>query len=480
MPEIAEVARVTHFLRLHLVGKKIVKALAPDDINVFGKVGTSGHAFQKAVTGKKVVGAGSQGKYFWILLESPPHPVMHLGMTGWIHIRGEQTGYTRYLEKIKGAEEQWPPRFWKFQLETDSNPQVEVAFTDSRRFGRIRLVDCPGEDIRKYSPLVENGPDPVVDKNLFTEDYLKQKMRSRHVPIKALLLDQAVISGIGNWVGDEIMYQAKLHPEVYCDEFDDEDISTLYKATKYVCDTAVEHLGDSEKFPEHWLFNHRWGKGKKNSATTLPNGEKIAFLTVGGRTSCIVPSVQKIKGKATDLDVEEETEAPEKRTESKFFEAKSKMQDAASGNRGKAASKKAGSSVQETIKKEVEDDDTVVSTKVKSSRRVVVKEEGNETGKSTTTGSTKRKAAEEEAETGTESKLNGRKKLRQSKGDEPAQPGPARVTKKRVAVKNAEGKPAANGTKKTKQIKDKMKEPPKPVQNHGARRSGRLSGKTVE
>lgn len=284
-----QVARVAHYLRLHLVGKTIKKVTAPDDANIFGKVGTSGPAFEKALTGKKVLGAGTQGKYFWLQLDSPPHPVMHLGMTGWVHIRGEPTAYTRYAERAKGEKEQWPPKFCKFQLETDSDPKIEVAFVDARRFGRIRLVDCPGDEIRKHSPLKENGPDPVVDKDIFTEDYLRQKMKSRHVPIKALLLDQAMISGIGNWVGDEIMYQAKLHPEQYSDDFSDKDIAKLYKAATYVCDTAVGVLGDSDQFPSDWLFNHRWGKGKKDHPTTLPNGEKIAFITVGGRTSCVVP-----------------------------------------------------------------------------------------------------------------------------------------------------------------------------------------------
>jgi formamidopyrimidine-DNA glycosylase len=71
---------VTHYLRQHLVGKKISKVVAPDDNIVFGKVGTSGPAFEKALTGNRVVSAGSQGKYFWLELEKPPHPVMHLGM----------------------------------------------------------------------------------------------------------------------------------------------------------------------------------------------------------------------------------------------------------------------------------------------------------------------------------------------------------------------------------------------------------------
>lgn len=338
MPEIAEVARVTHYLRQHLVGKKIKKVTAPDDANVYGKVGTSGPAFEKALTGRKVVGAGSQGKYFWLQLDKSPHPVMHLGMTGWVHIRNQQTAYTRYAERTKGEAEAWPPRFWKFQLETeakDDKDKIEVAFTDARRFGRIRLVDCPGADIRSHSPLVENGPDPVVDRDVFTEEYLRTKMRARHVPVKALLLDQAMISGIGNWVGDEIMYQAKLHPEQYSDDFSDEDIAKLYKAVTYVCDTAIDVLADSDRFPADWLFHHRWGKGKKDHPTSLPTGEKIVFITVGGRTSCVVPSVQRKTGKATVGDTKEEVQALKEeqeeegkdggvKIESKFFEGDSK------------------------------------------------------------------------------------------------------------------------------------------------------------
>ncbi|KAH7040354.1 Formamidopyrimidine-DNA glycosylase N-terminal domain-containing protein [Microdochium trichocladiopsis] len=322
MPEIAEVARVTHYLRQHLTGKTIGNVIAADDANVFGKVGTSGAEFERALKGRKVVTAGSQGKYFWLVMDQPPHPVMHLGMTGWVHIRGEQTAYTRYAERHKDGEEVWPPKYTKFQLETAGAPSVEVAFTDARRFSRIRLVNCPGADIRKHSPLVENGPDPVVDKDRFTEEYLRSKMKSRHVPIKALLLDQAMISGIGNWVGDEIMYQAKLHPEQYSDDFDDADITTLYNAVKYVCDTAVEKLGDSDQFPPDWLFNHRWGKGKKDSAKTLPNGEKLIFITVGGRTSCVVPGVQKKKGRTTLDSAGGTPVAKEEAKESHYFEDK--------------------------------------------------------------------------------------------------------------------------------------------------------------
>ncbi|KAI0120574.1 Formamidopyrimidine-DNA glycosylase N-terminal domain-containing protein [Hypoxylon sp. NC0597] len=421
MPEIAEVARVVHFLRQHLVGKTIKKVIAPDDNNVFGKAGTSGPAFEKALTGKKVVEVGSQGKYFWMVLSSPPHAVMHLGMTGWVQIRGIQTGYTRYIERTKGDKEQWPPKFWKFHLETDGDPKVEVAFTDARRFGRVRLVDCPGKDIRKHSPLVENGPDPVVDKDIFTEEYLRKKMKSRHVPIKALLLDQTTISGIGNWVGDEILYQAKLHPEQYCDEFDDADISTLYKAIRYVSETAVEKLGDSDQFPEDWLFKHRWGKGKKDAATTLPNGDKITHITVGGRTSCIIPSVQKRRGRTTMDDVKEESASPEEETESRFFKGKSKNKKQTNG------------------KAEVEE---------------------RPSKKARTAKSTPPKMEEEEEEEEKPAPKTSRRSNKQKKEEDQEQ-------------EEEEEKPAPKTTRKSnKQKKDKPIEPPAEL---GRRRSSRLS-----
>lgn len=286
--------QIVHFIRKHLVGKTLSKVTASDDPNVYGKVGTSAAEFQKCLSGKKIAGAGQQGKYFWIVMSSPPHPLMHFGMTGWLKIRSEDTYYYRKKEGVE--EEEWPPRFLKFLLETDSEPKIEAAFVDSRRFARIRLLHCPEDQIRKIEPLSENGPDPVVDKDIVTQDWLINICRGKKVPIKALLLDQANISGIGNWVGDEIMYDAKIHPEQYSNTLSDAQLKQLHKSIHHICGTAVDLLADSEQFPENWLFKHRWGKGKKDAPTQLPNGEKITFLTVGGRTSAVIPSVQKKTG----------------------------------------------------------------------------------------------------------------------------------------------------------------------------------------
>ena len=249
-------------------------------------------------------------------MSSPPHPLMHFGMAGWFKIRDQETAY--YKPAKPEASPEWPPKYWKFALETAEEPKCEAAYVDLRRFGRIRLIDCAADQIRNVSPLVENGPDPVIDRDIVTEEWLAEKLGSKRVPVKALLLDQANISGIGNWVGcvlldyswnpnclaidtnsvnrDEIMYDAKIHPEQYSNTLTPAQIKQLHKSIHYICSFAVDNLADSSKFPEEWLFKHRWGKGKKDSSTTLPNGSKFVYMTVGGRTSCVVPSVQKKTG----------------------------------------------------------------------------------------------------------------------------------------------------------------------------------------
>jgi formamidopyrimidine-DNA glycosylase len=297
-------------------------------------VGSSATAFQKAVEGKKVIGAGQQGKYFYMTLSSPPHAVMHLGMTGWIKFSAEETGYYKQAKESKTVEE-WPPKYMKFLLKCEpekvdgeKRDALEVAFIDARRLARIRLVDCEASKIRQESPLKENGPDPVIDKDRLTVDFLTKLLRKKKVPIKALLLDQANISGVGNWVADEILYQARIHPEQYSNTFDDEQIKRIHDNLIGVCTTACELLADSSRFPENWLMKYRWDKGKKD-ANVLPNGAKIVHLQVGGRTSAVVPSVQK-KTAAVAGDVESEdddAEATSKTTKGQKRKAKVEPED---------------------------------------------------------------------------------------------------------------------------------------------------------
>jgi DNA-formamidopyrimidine glycosylase len=254
-------------------------------------------------------------------------------MTGWMYFTSEDSSYY----KEKKAEESWPPRFWKFVLQTAEDPACEVAFADVRRLGRIRLIDCDGKAIRQTAPLSKNGPDPMADRGIVTKEWLMEKARSKRIPIKAFLLDQSIISGIGNWVGDEILFDAKIHPEQTSNSLSDAQLTQLHKSVLSVCSIAVDTLAESSKFPETWLMKHRWNKGKKGQ-NKLPNGQTIKFLTVGGRTSAFVPSVQKMTGPVA-ADVEDSGEENGSEGESKSVQRKRKAgkEPPAEGGPGKEA-----------------------------------------------------------------------------------------------------------------------------------------------
>jgi formamidopyrimidine-DNA glycosylase len=151
-----------------------------------------------------------------------------------------------------------------------------MGFKDPRRLSRLRLVSG---DPLKAEPISKLGFDPVLGLPEF--DNFKKRVLCRAVPVKALLLDQSFSAGVGNWVADEILYQAMIHPAQYTNTLTDEEVRSLYDKMKYVCETAVQAEADEEKFPDDWLMKHRWNKGKSNgNKGRLPNGLLLQFETV--------------------------------------------------------------------------------------------------------------------------------------------------------------------------------------------------------
>lgn len=142
---------------------------------------------------------------------------------------------------------------------------------------------------------------------------------------------------------DEILYHAKIHPEQISNTLSDDQIKELHTAMHYVFTTAVDVLADSEKFPEHWLFKHRWGKGKKNQPSALPNGDKIIFVTVGGRTSAVVPAVQKKSG--TVMKDEDTSDTPKRKRVKQESDSEAEAKPAKSRSTNSKA----------TVKKEIEE-----------------------------------------------------------------------------------------------------------------------------
>ena len=175
----------------------------------------------------------------------------------------------------------WPPRFTKLRLVFDDGAELVVA--DARRLGRIRLRRDPARE----PPISRLGFDAHRALPAFIR--FRDLVRPRAAPLKALLLDQSFAAGVGNWIADEVLYQARLDPRRRASSLTDLEIARMRGALKHVIHTAVRLSNDSDRYPRGWLFHRRWGKNPR--AVTIA-GERIRHVTVGGRTTAWVPARQ--------------------------------------------------------------------------------------------------------------------------------------------------------------------------------------------
>ncbi|XP_022575142.2 formamidopyrimidine-DNA glycosylase isoform X2 [Brassica napus] len=280
MPELPEVEAARRAIADNCLGKKIKRVLIADDNKVID--GISPSDFQKSVLGKTIVSARRKGKNLWLELDSPPFPSFQFGMAGAIYIKG--VAVTKYKRSAVKDSEEWPSKYSKFFVELDDG--LELSFTDKRRFAKVRLLENPVS----VRPISELGPDALLEP--MTVDEFAKSLAKKKITIKPLLLDQGFISGIGNWIADEVLYQARIHPLQTASSLSKEQCEALHTSIKEVILHAVQVNADSKEFPVEWLFHFRWGKKPGNV-----NGKKIDFITAGGRTTAYVPELQKLSGK---------------------------------------------------------------------------------------------------------------------------------------------------------------------------------------
>lgn len=279
MPELPEVESVRRIMERVLKGRRIAKAeVVPDDIMQFGQ---NPLTIQEALEGKLVTAVGRHGKYWWLELEEKPWLYGHLGMSGWIRELGAPTMRLKEHGNAPLDDETGRPRFLKLLLETEEGGRI--AFTDGRRLGRMWLSSDPTQDDR----LTKLGPDAYTA--LPELDALIAILKKRKAPLKALLLDQGIFAGVGNWIADETLYHARLSPKRLGSSLTPKEVTQLRKALVDVLDHAVRVDADYEQFPENWLFHHRWGGSK---GTEFIDGKQIVREPVGGRTTAWVPEIQ--------------------------------------------------------------------------------------------------------------------------------------------------------------------------------------------
>lgn len=281
MPELPEVETVCRAIRQSLQGKRVARVEVIRDAIVFS--GLAPKAVEKALLGRTLTEVGRHGKFFWLTLDGEgPTVYGHLGMSGWVRALGKQGTRLHGHGDAPFDDEAGRPRFLKLGIY--SRDGSGIVLTDPRRLGRVWLGPSP-----ETEPRVKRlGRDAYDD--LPTEAELRALLGRRRIPIKAVLLDQGALSGIGNWIADEVLYQSGIAPKRSAASLTAPEIAALRRAIRKVLAHAVKVGADHHRFPKTWLFEHRWG-GTRGADQIA--GQAIVREEVGGRTTAWVPTRQK-------------------------------------------------------------------------------------------------------------------------------------------------------------------------------------------
>jgi formamidopyrimidine-DNA glycosylase len=211
MPELPEVESARRLIQKMCVGKKVTDVIALEqgggprdglfDEIVFANV-PGADAVKDALMGKTIDVTNRRGKQMWWSLGRGPAMLCHFGMTGNLTVKPPHQGaVTAKYKSTKVDTSSWPPRFCKLEIAFDDG--TRLAFTDPRRLGRVLFIADP----EKHPPLSLLGPDALNE--MMSPEDLGARLLARQVAVKALLLDQTFIAGIGNWIADEV---SEAHP----------------------------------------------------------------------------------------------------------------------------------------------------------------------------------------------------------------------------------------------------------------------------
>lgn len=280
MPELPEVETVRRIFDRCLTGETITEVQLPDDPILMKQDDPA--RVRETLAGAKVLATGRRGKTFWFELENRPFVVAHLGMTGIVREISDPDCQLAWRETGAFFDSEGNVRFLKLRLKSSSGR--EVALADGRRLARLWLA--PSLEADKKLSIV--GRDWWLDP--ISPQELHAILSRRKAPMKALLLDQKLFAGVGNWIADEALYQARIAPNRPADSLSLAETRALVSALKAILDLAVNAGADSEKYPEDWLFHFRWGGSKGHDQI---GGKPIRREELGGRTTAWVPGWQK-------------------------------------------------------------------------------------------------------------------------------------------------------------------------------------------
>ena len=289
MPELPEVETVARGLRRLIVGKNIVK-VSHDNAKSFPNSLVEVNNF---MVGANIGGVRRRAKVIIIDLDDSWSLVAHLKMTGQMVYRGEENWGAGHPNDDFLAE--LPVGATRVQIEFSDGSKL--FFNDQRKFGWMKLL--PTAEIKNMPFFVKVGPEPLED-SFTLENFIDRFKRKKRSAIKAALLDQSVIAGVGNIYADESLWRAQIHPETRVESLDSSEFKRLYEAVRYVMNLSIEKGGSTARN----YVNADGGKGnyldyanvfRKEGSLCARCGSEIIKTRVAGRGTHICPVCQKVK-----------------------------------------------------------------------------------------------------------------------------------------------------------------------------------------
>lgn len=273
MPEKPEVITVAKKLEKKLLNKKIV------DVTVlYSRIVEypSVEEFKKNIKNQTINSITTRGK--WIVLElDRDYLLFHLRMEGKFFFRTREDEIGKHEHVV-------------FLLDSGE----ELRFADVRKFGRTLLI--PKDKIYTMKPYTELGLEPWDEK--LNAAYLKEKYKNKKTPIKTVLLDQSIITGIGNIYADEILFLCGINPLTKPNTLSEMDLNNIIVNTVKVLDKAIAEGGTTIRSYTSeegvtGLFQNNLNVHQREKEKCHTCGSTIIKIKVGGRGTYYCPKCQK-------------------------------------------------------------------------------------------------------------------------------------------------------------------------------------------
>ena len=281
MPELPEVETVRRGLLPVMEGQKIHEAQVnrPDLRFALPK------DMATRLTGQTVQALRRRSKYILADLSSGETLLVHLGMSGRMLISGAQLGQFHHDHPA-------PQKHDHVVLTMQSG--VRVTFNDPRRFGAMDLM--PTASWQAHKLLADLGPEPLG--NGFNESYLTHRLENRATPIKSALLDQTIVSGLGNISVCEVLHRAGIAPNRLAADLTARQAAGLVPLIRTVLTEAIEAGGSSlrdyrQADGELGYFQHTFRVYDREGQACAACATPIARLVQSGRSSFYCPSCQR-------------------------------------------------------------------------------------------------------------------------------------------------------------------------------------------